>query len=127
MNTNSTSYSTVCPYLMVDSIEKQIEFLTSILGATVTEDLKSGDGLSFHAEVRLGDVTIMMGRGRKEYPSQPSMNYVFVKDVDSVFKNAVAQGATSVMEPANQSYGLREGGFKDMHGNTWWVAQLSRL
>ncbi|MBC7923788.1 MAG: VOC family protein [Ferruginibacter sp.] len=122
-NSTPKNYSTVCPYLMVDSIENQTEFLKTIFSATVKEALKTPDGTTQHGEVSIGDTVIMMGRGSKNFPSQPSMNYVFVHDADEIYRRALSHGATTVLEPADRFYGVREAGFKDFHGNTWWIAQ----
>ena len=65
----------------------------------------------------------MIGRGSKEYPSQPSMNYVYVANVDEVYNKALQNGATKIFEPVDRFYGIRESGVKDLHGNTWWVSQ----
>jgi uncharacterized glyoxalase superfamily protein PhnB len=39
-----------------------------------------------------------------------------------MYRSALAAGAASVMEPADQIYGDRMGGVKDPTGNTWWLA-----
>lgn len=123
MNPTPKEYSTICPYLMVDDIEKQMEFLKTIFDASVKENLKTPDGITQHGELRIGDTVIMLGRGSKDFPSQPAMNYVFVTNVDTVFAEALSMGASKVLEPADRFYGIREAGFKDFHGNTWWIAQ----
>ncbi|MFN0274993.1 MAG: VOC family protein [Chitinophagales bacterium] len=123
MNSTPENYSTVCPFLMVEDIEKQMDFLTNVFNGTVKENLKTPDGITQHGEVRVGDTVIMMGRGSKDFPSQPSMNYMYVSNVDETYKKALLNGATKVMEPADRFYGVRECGVKDFHGNTWWIAQ----
>ncbi len=117
------NYSTVCPYLMVDSIEKQIEFLQTVFPATIKEALKNAEGIIMHGEVKIGDTVIMMGRGSADFPSQSSMNYVYVDDAHRIFNKALEHGAGSVFAPADRFYGLIEAGFKDMHNNTWFIAQ----
>jgi uncharacterized glyoxalase superfamily protein PhnB len=47
---------------------------------------------------------------------------VYVSDTDAVYKKALAAGATSVMEPADQFYGDRNAGVQDASGNMWWIA-----
>ena len=44
-------------------------------------------------------------------------------DADATFAKAIAAGAKSVMEMADQDYG-RSGGFEDPHGNVWWVTKV---
>jgi PhnB protein len=117
-------YSSVCPYLMVESVEKQLEFLTVVFNAETNELLKLPDGTVQHGEVRVGDTVIMMGKARPEWPATCSTNYVFVDNTDDVYKRALLHGASSLMEPANRYYGYREGGLKDPQGNSWWIAQV---
>jgi uncharacterized glyoxalase superfamily protein PhnB len=48
--------------------------------------------------------------------------YLYVPDVDDTYKRALAAGASSVEEPADQDYGDRNAGVKDPAGNIWYVA-----
>ncbi|MDN5205535.1 VOC family protein [Fulvivirgaceae bacterium BMA10] len=116
--------STVCPYLMVDSVEKELEFLKNVFSAEITEELNQQDGSAMHGEARIGDTTIMMGKSREEYPARESMNYVYVNDVDETFEKGLQNGATSLMQPVDQFYGNREAGLRDSQGNQWWIAQV---
>jgi PhnB protein len=45
-----------------------------------------------------------------------------VADVDAAYGKAMEAGAESVGEPADQFYGDRHGGVRDLAGNQWWVA-----
>jgi PhnB protein len=126
MNNNIApkGYNTVCPYLTVESVESQIDFLQSVFNATVKEKLKSQDGIIQHGEVQIGDTVIMIGKGNKEFPAGVGTNYVYVKDVDETYYTALQNGSTLILEPADRFYGVRECGFKDPQGNIWWVAQF---
>jgi hypothetical protein len=42
--------------------------------------------------------------------------------IDAVYQRALQAGATSLMEPADQFYGDRSAGVKDVVGNQWWIA-----
>jgi len=116
-------YGTISPFIMVDDIDRQIDFLQAVFNAEVKGNLKNAEGLSVHAEVIIGNSIIMLGRGSSSLPSQPSMNYVFVADATSVYKKALELGAVSIYEPDDKFYGIREAGFKDFHNNTWFIAQ----
>ncbi len=116
--------STVCPYLMVDSVEAQMEFLVKVFYASITNDTNRVDGFIQHGEVLIGGTTIMMGRASKLYPARLSMNYVYVENADEVYSRALKNGATELMSPVDRDYGNREGGFTDLFGNQWWVAQI---
>jgi PhnB protein len=52
----------------------------------------------------------------------PACFYLYVEDTDAVYRKALAAGATSVMEPADQFYGDRNAGVKDPSGDLWWIA-----
>jgi len=117
-------YPTVVPYLLVNSVEKEIEFLKFVFHAEHLEELKQPDGNIMHSEVRIGTSVIMLGRAKDNFPSRESMNYVYVENADEVYVRALKYGATSIMEPGDRFYGNREGGFTDPSGNQWWIAQI---
>jgi uncharacterized glyoxalase superfamily protein PhnB len=50
------------------------------------------------------------------------MLYLYVDDVDAVYKSAVEAGGKSIRGPENQFYGDRVGGVEDIAGNQWWIA-----
>ena len=52
----------------------------------------------------------------------PGAIYLYVDDADDVYQKALKAGGTSVMEPADQFYGDRNGGVRDPLGNLWWIA-----
>jgi len=105
---------------MVDDVEKQMEFIKNIFQVAPSEDV--GQNPDGHAEIKIGDTTIMMGAGRPQWPSRQSMNYVYVPDVDAVYERAKRFGAKILLVPTERYYGDRECGFEDMHGNQWWCA-----
>ncbi len=116
------SYHTVTPYLIVPRAARLIEFLKSAFDATEGHRSSRPDGAIMHAEVKIGDSVIMMGEPMGEFQPMPSMLYVYVADTDAAYKRALAAGATTMMEPADQFYGDRNAGVKDMCGNLWWIA-----
>jgi PhnB protein len=117
-------YSTVCPYIMVNDVEKQMQFLQTAFNATIKENLKGPDGLTMHGEVQIGNIVLLIGLQTKEIPAQPGMNYVYVDNVHQPYANAMGAGALSITQPTDRFYGVSEAGFKDLHGNTWWAAHF---
>jgi PhnB protein len=121
-STPPAGYSTVCPFLMVNDIEKEIGFIGAIFKKMeIKEKLSAANGAVHHAEIRIGECVIMIGNEREGFPNR-GMTYVFVDDVDQVFRQALAAGGKVLMEPADRFYGFREGGFSDPQGNQWWIA-----
>jgi uncharacterized glyoxalase superfamily protein PhnB len=116
------AYHSVTPYLVVPGVAKLIEFLKQAFGAQEVERMARPDGTIMHAEVRIGDSMVMMGEPMGDFQAMPAAIYLYVDDVDAVFRRAVQTGAAPMMEPADQFYGDRNGGVKDPSGNVWWIA-----
>ncbi len=116
------NYPRVIPYLIVEDVSKQMEFLIEVFGAEQSEKMTLPDGTVNHGEVRIGKSVIMMGKSSREWPPLKAMIYIYVEDTDIVYKKALKAGAQSLMEPADQFYGDRNAGVKDPFGNSWWIA-----
>ena len=114
-------YHTVTPYLTVADAEAQIDFLKRAFGAEEKYRHSDDKGRIMHAEVRVGDSMVMIGQAREPWTPKPANYYLYVEDVDAVYKQAVAAGGKSLQEPANQPYGDRGGGVEDSQGNNWWI------
>jgi PhnB protein len=115
-------YHTVTPYLTVDDPGAVIDFLKKAFDAQETYAMRDSNGKVRHAEVKVGNSMLMLGGAQGEWKSRPGNFYLYVEDVDAVYKKAVAAGGKSLSEPANQFYGDRHGGVQDSQGNTWWIA-----
>jgi uncharacterized glyoxalase superfamily protein PhnB len=115
-------YHTVTPYLTVDDAALQIDFLKRALNAQVKYEMKDDQGNVRHAEVSVGDSILMIGQARDQWKSRPMSFYLYVPDVDALYKSALAAGAKSLQEVTTQFYGDRSGGVEDPQGNYWWIA-----
>jgi len=112
----------ITPYLLVPDVGRLIEFLKKAFGAVERAKIARPDGSILHAQVLIGNSILMIGEPQSPYKSLPTMLYLYVPDVDAIFKRAVAAGGVSTMEPADMFYGDRSGSVKDVAGNTWWIA-----
>ena len=110
---------TVTPYLVVERLEEFLAFLQALGAEEVLRAPGSAGGT--HVELRLDDSTLMAG-SRPGAPGSPIDLHLYVPDADTVYQRALAAGATSFYEPMDQPYGDREGGVRDGHGNTWYIA-----
>ena len=115
-------FHTVTPYLVVNDVSKLIDFLQRAFGAEEIHRSLLPDGSIVHAEVKIGDSPVMMGQARDQWAPRPSTLYLYVQDVDAVFRKAVEAGGNSLQEPKDQFYGDRSGGLEDPCGNQWWIA-----
>ena len=120
-------YSEVCPYLVVESVEKEIEFLEKVFNAVRKDVLKNPQGIIQHGEVRIGEIVIIIGRADTSSQPGQAMNCIYVRNTDEVYEHALKLGATSVEKPDDKFYGYREAAIKDPHGYTWFIAQFLKL
>ena len=115
-------YHSVNPYIVVDGAEGLIQFLVDVFGAKEIERELRSDGRIEHGEVRIGDSIVMLSEATERYPARPCVQFVYMDDVDATHRAGLAAGASSILEPADQSWGDRVGGFHDRFDNRWWVA-----
>ena len=76
-----------------------------------------------HAEVEITGAALMLsGALPPEYPPTSSLIHLYVPDCDAVYVQAMAAGATSITEPADQFYGDRLARITDPHNNQWSIS-----
>jgi uncharacterized glyoxalase superfamily protein PhnB len=112
----------VNPYLHPRRAEPLIAFLKRAFGAQEIAKYTSPDGVVNHAEIRVGDSVVEMGEAHGKYETLAAMFYLYVPNIDAAYKQALAAGAISFQEPADQPYGDRNAGVKDTFGNKWYLA-----
>jgi PhnB protein len=121
----------VTPYLCVKDSAAAIEFYKKAFGATELTRYPMPDGRIGHAEIKIGNATIMMA---DEYPEirflSPKslgrsgvMIHIYVEDVDALANQAVAAGATLARPVADESYGDRSCKIEDPFGHAWLFAR----
>jgi len=107
------------PYLMMEDAAGFIAFIKAVFGAEMTHQDMRGDIIG-HCEANINGSTIMFSQSRDQWKPATANMFVYVPDADAVYQAAMKNGATVVMEMADQDYG-RSGGFADPSGNVWWV------
>lgn len=117
----------ITPSFIVPNASKAIDFLQRAFGGEVVDRYDGPSGEVFHAEVRIGDSVVMLGQSGNGHDPMPAALSLYVdtgEAVDSTYKRALAAGATSVMEPANQFYGYRSATIRDVGGNKWTICAV---
>ena len=123
-------YHSVTPYLCIKGAAAAIEFYKKAFGAKEIMRMPQPDGRVGHAEIQIGDSRVMMADEFPEMDFHPPQKFggspvhlhVYVEDVDSVFKQAVAVGAKEVRPVQDQFYGDRMGTVADPFGHVWHVS-----
>jgi uncharacterized glyoxalase superfamily protein PhnB len=120
--------SPVIPVLIYEDIEAAHDHLVQVFGFTPGGVERTPDGTVVHGEVRLGDARIWLHRVTDDLASPCTLTQlngglvVHVEDVDKHFARARDAGADIEREPADQPYGQREYGARDLEGHHWWFA-----
>lgn len=117
----------ITPSFIVPHAAKVIDFMQKAFGAEVVDRYDGPNGEIYHAEVRVGDSVVMLGMPGNGWDAMPAALSYYVdtgEAVDAAYKRAVAAGATSVTEPANQFYGYRSACVRDAGGNKWTICAV---
>ena len=115
-------YRAITPYFTVADADGFMEFLSKIFGATQIKLDRYDDGRVQHARMKIGASIIMLNQSSDDYPANTSQMHLYVGDVDATFQNALAHGASPLMQPNLRPHGDRMAGIKDPSGNIWWLA-----
>ena len=112
---------TVFPCITFRDAKASFDWLERVLGAERLAVYEDDEGKVVHAELRIGNSTVMAGderAGSKATPPGVSVVYVVVEDADRAYERAKAAGA-DVTEPVDQDYGSRDITVTDPDGNRW--------
>ena len=130
VNAKPDGYHSITPYLIMDDASAAIEFYKTAFGATELMRLPGPGGKVMHAEIKVGDSPIMLAdefpemgiRSAKSFGGSPVTLMIYTEDVDAMFAQAIAAGATEKKPLADQFYGDRSGTIEDPFGHSWTIA-----
>jgi PhnB protein len=123
-------YHTITPYLVINNAGKAIEFYKKAFGAKEINRMAKPDGTIMHGEIQIGDSRLMFAdhsaipgaHSPETLNGTPVSIFLYVEDVDTIFKQALAAGATEAMPVQDMFWGDRYGRLVDPFGHHWHVA-----
>ena len=123
-------YHSVTPALAIDGAADAIDFYKRAFGARERGRMPGPDGKIAHAELEIGDSVVMLSDPFPQSTVRPPAElggtsvsiFVYVEDVDALFRQAVEAGATVTMELEDQFWGDRFGSVTDPYGHNWSFA-----
>jgi PhnB protein len=119
------NYQTVMPYLILKDAAKFIVFVEKVFNGTGTYKVMRDENTIMHAELMIGECTIMFADATEKYESRPAGLFIYVDNADQTYQKAIESGAEAITEMADQPYG-RSGGVQDPFGNSWWVTSIQK-
>ena len=132
MKDSVTQKQGIIPYLSMKDADKAIDFYKKAFGAKEINRMMMPDGRIAHAELEMGGSHIMIAeeiaewgnKGPKTLGGSPVGMFLYVPDVDVVFKRALDAGAKieNNMDVKDQFYGDRSGNLLDPFGHKWTIA-----
>jgi len=125
---------TVTAHLVCANCHEAIEFYKKAFGAEEVMRMPMPDGKVGHAMIRICDSPLFLADEFPDYGSfgpltlkgTPVTIHLSLPNVDAVWEQAVAAGATVRMELADQFWGDRYGQLEDPFGHRWSLAQHIR-
>jgi PhnB protein len=122
-------YHSVTPYLIISGAADALDYYKKAFGAVELFRMDHGGKIG-HAEIKIGDSPIMLAdeqpemgyRSPKSLGGTPVSIMIYVEDVDTIYKRAIAAGGTEVKALQDQFYGDRSGTLTDPFGHVWTVA-----
>jgi uncharacterized glyoxalase superfamily protein PhnB len=112
----------VTPWILVKGVAQLIDFLERAFGAVEVEGrIERDDGKIAHAEIRIGDSTVMLFDTVEDAQPMPSFLRLFVADCDGAYQRALRAGARAVTQPTDLAFGDRMARVRDPAGNVWWI------
>jgi len=126
-NDSELTVHEVYAYLRLNDTAAAIDFYSRAFGAKEVFRLVEPGGRVGHAEVKIGPTTLMLSdeypefgiRGPRSIGGTSVSIHIHVSDVDRLFEQAVAAGATVVRPLQDQFYGERSATVRDPFGHEW--------
>ena len=123
-------HHTLTPGITVKGAARAIEFYKQAFGATEKGRMAGPAGSIMHAELLIGDSILFLGDEAPGMgnPSPLTLNattvtlHIYTEDVDAMYKQAIAAGATERMPLMDQFWGDRYGQVTDPFGHAWGIA-----
>ena len=119
-------YGTVNPFVAVrgpGGAPAFIDFVEQVFGAreTLAAHTVDIDDLLIHAEVRIGDSTVMLCDAKPQWAFTPALLQVYVDDAGAVVDRGRANGAEVITEPTDFYGNQRLARLLDPWHNVWWL------
>ncbi|MCE5186537.1 MAG: VOC family protein [Planctomycetaceae bacterium] len=128
-------YHSLSPILVLRDAAEALTFYEKAFDAKVLFRHDRPDGKLMHAALKIGDSVFMLGeecapheghencvRSPQELGGTTVNLYLYTKDVDKAYRQAIDAGAEDMMAVEDMFWGDRMGMVKDPYGYVWSIA-----
>ena len=109
-------WHTLTPRMFVEDPKGLVNFIKQVFNAKGNYDPNKP------SQIRLGDSMLMIS-GIEFRSTQTACLYVYIDNVDAIYKEAIRLGATSIEQPQLTHYGDWRCIIEDQWHNTWQIAE----
>src|SRR5262245_45425168 len=123
-------YHSITPHLVCNGAGKAIDFYKKAFGAKERMRMPAPDGSVAHAEITIGNSIVMLGdevpqmgvKAPQTIGGTPVNIFIYTENVDKLYAQATAAGATGDQPPTNMFWGDRYAKLTDPFGHKWSMA-----
>lgn len=118
-----TGHNTINPFAIVKDAKGFINFVEIVFDGHEAKQVRTPDrdGSLIHAEVIIGDATIMLCDSKDDWPFTPALLQVYVPNAQTCLDRAASLGA-HIVTPVSDFYGgYRLARILDPWHNLWWL------
>ena len=87
------THQTIMPYLIVVNAAQFIDFMKNVFGATETNRHMRDENIIMHAELMIGNSTIMLADCTDQWQPRTAGMFIYVDNADEKYKKAMDQGS----------------------------------
>lgn len=116
-------HNTVNPFVIVPDTKGFIDFVEKVFGGKEARHVRTPDkdGSIIHAEINVGNATIMLFDRKPDWSFTPAFLQIYVSDMENCLKKAVENGA-HIVTPVSDFYGgYQLARILDPWNNLWWL------
>lgn len=122
--TRTPHYNKVNPFVIIKGgAANFIEFVQKIFDGKENKAVRTPDkdGTLIHAEIQIGDSTLLIADSKEDWPFTPAFLQIYVDDAQQILDKAITENAEIVTELSEFYNGLNLARLKDPFGNIWWL------
>jgi uncharacterized glyoxalase superfamily protein PhnB len=117
-------YNAVNMFVIVkDNADGFIKFVEELFEVKERTHVRTPDkdGKLIHAEVQIGDSSILVADSKDDWLFTPAFIQIYVKDAQRILDKARKIGATVITERSDFYNGFKLARIQDKWGNIWWL------